>query len=107
MKKLLVLIKYIRHFVNERPTPEQEANDILQFMLLRSSTTHTIAVYNALEIIIEAEMKKQEAEFSKKAKAINSKWGNQYKRPTYEEQLEINKLHVVNPILHNRIPGEN
>lgn len=74
MKKLLVLIKYIRHFVNERPTPEQEANDILQFMILRSSTTHTIAVYNALEIAIEVEMKKQEAEFSKNAKAINSKW---------------------------------
>lgn len=74
MKKLLVLIKYIRHFVNERPTPEQEANDIFQFMLLRSSTTHTIEIFEALEIIIETEMKKQEAEFAKNCRAINSKW---------------------------------
>lgn len=74
MKKLLVLIKYIRHFVNERPTSEQEANDILNFMLLRSSTTHTIEIFEALEIAMRTEMQKREIEFAKNCRAINSKW---------------------------------
>lgn len=77
MKKLLIIFKYIRHFLNERPTPEQEANDILQFMLLRSSTTHTIEIFEALEIALECEMQKREQEAQKVCEAVNSKWVKQ------------------------------
>jgi len=87
MKKLLKLIKYIHHFTNHEVKPEDEARDILQFMLLRSSTTHTMEIMESLEEQFKAEMLLRKLEAEKVCKAVNNKYVPHPVKPTYMELL--------------------
>lgn len=87
MKKLLSIIKYIRHFVNSEVKPEHEANDIWEYMIKRSSPIHTIEVFKALEKRAELEMRLEEKRCAEVCRAINEKWMPEPKQPTYMELL--------------------
>lgn len=75
MKKLLIhLVKYINHFTNERVSAESEAKQILQYMLLKNSTVHSIEIFESLESQFKAEMMKRKETASAVCRAVNSKW---------------------------------
>lgn len=84
MKKILSIIKYIHHFTNNSVTPEQEANEIWEYMIKRSNPLHTLDVFKALEKRAEVEMRLEEQRCAEICRAVNSKWK---KQPTYFELL--------------------
>jgi len=96
MKKLLSIIKYIRHFVNIEVKPEHEANDIWEYMIKRSNPIHTIEVFKALEKRADLEMRLEEQRCAEICKAVNSKWK---KPPTYLELLVKDPI-FERPISH-------
>ena len=76
MRIALTLLKWFNHLWTERLTPEQEADQILRYLLLKSSTTHSIEIYLALKIAMQCEMAKREFEADTTKKAINAVWQN-------------------------------
>lgn len=97
MKKLLSIIKYIRHFVNSEVKPEHEANDIWECMIKRSNPIHTIEVFKALEKRAELEMRLEEQRCSEICKAINSKWKPEPIKPRYYDpnfDKSLNELEI-------------
>ena len=97
MKKLLTAIKYLHHFLNDRPTPESEARDILQFLLLRTSTTHSIEIMQSLEEQFKAEMLRRKQEAEKVCRAINGKYIPEPVKPrVYDPNFDksLNELEV-------------
>jgi len=98
MKKLLSIIKYIRHFVNTEVKPEHEANDIWEYMIKRSNPIHTIEVFKALEARAEAEMRLEEQRCAEICKAVNSKWKPETTKPRYYDpnfDKSLNELNVT------------
>ena len=77
MNHLLSILKWWNHLWTENLTPEQEANQILNFLLLKNSTTHSIEIFEALEVAMKCEMRKREYEASKVKDAVNKKWGKE------------------------------
>lgn len=50
MKKLLLyFVKFVNNFTNNKLTPDQEAESILNFLLWHSSVSHTIEVNESLQ----------------------------------------------------------
>lgn len=97
MKTLLKAIKYIHHFLNQEVKPEDEARDILQFMLLRASTTHSMEIMESLEEQFKAEMMKRKSEAEKVCRAVNRKWVPEPVKPKYYDpnfDLSLNELEV-------------
>ena len=76
MRHALISLKWFNHFWNERLTPEQEAAQILKYLLLKNSTTHSIEIYLALKIAMQCEMRQREFEADKVKKAVNAVWQN-------------------------------
>lgn len=76
MKTALTLLKRFNHLWTASLTPEQEAEQILKYLLLKNSTTHSIEVYLAFEIAMQCEMRKREHEADTTKKAINAVWQN-------------------------------
>lgn len=107
MKALLKAIKYIHSFTNHTIPVKDEADSLYNAMAYKNDSMRTLQIFEALEKRVELEMRLEEQKANMFCAAVNSKWKKEYKRPTYEEQLEINKLHVVSPVLNNRIVGEN
>lgn len=99
MKKLLSIIKYIRHFVNSEVKPEHEANDIWEYMIKRSNPIHTIEVFKELEKRAELEMRLEEKRCAEICKAVNSKWIPETKKPSYLELLVKDPI-FERPISH-------
>lgn len=97
MKKILSIIKYIHHFTNHTVTPEQEANDIWEYMIKRSNPIHTLEVFKALEARAELEMKAEEKRCAEICKAVNSKWKPQPVKPRYYDpnfDKSLNELEI-------------
>ncbi len=74
MKYALTLLKWWNHLWTESLTAEQEAEQILKYLLLKNSTTHSIEIYLALKIAMQCEMRKREHEADTTKKAINAVW---------------------------------
>lgn len=89
MNHLLSILKWWNHLWTANLTPEMEANQILKFLLLKNSTTHSIEVFEALEVAIKCEMRKRETEASKVKDAVNKKWG---------KEPNIMNMRVIDPI---------
>lgn len=99
MKKLLMnLVKYINHFTNHEVKPEEEAKSILNFMLLRNDTVHTIRIMESLEEQLKEEMLKRQSDAYKIARAVNEKYKSDPVKPKYYDpnfdkslnELELN-----------------
>ena len=98
MKRILKLIKYIHHFTNQEVKPEDEARDILQFILIRSSTTHTMEIMESLEEQFKAEMLLRKLEAEKVCRAVNNKYISQPVKPRYYDpnfDKSLNELNVT------------
>lgn len=98
MKKLLMhLVKYINHFTNERVSAESEAKQILQYMLLKNSTFHSIEIFESLESQFKAEMMRRQEESYKVCRAVNEKYKPQPIKPRiYDPNFDksLNELEV-------------
>jgi len=79
MRIALILLKWFNHMCNARLTPEQEADQILKYLLLKNSTTHSIEIYLALEIAMQYEMRKRDLEAKKVSEAVAAFRLNTYK----------------------------
>lgn len=75
MQLTLSLLKWFNHLWTANLTPEQEAEQILKYLLLKNSTTHSIEIYLALKIAMQCEMRKREFEAQGTIKAVNGVWG--------------------------------
>lgn len=76
MKYALSLIKWFNHLWNVHLTAEQEAEQILKYLLLKNSTAHSIEIYLALKVAMQCEMRKREFEAQGVIKAVNAVWHN-------------------------------
>lgn len=74
MKTALTLIKWWNHLWTANLTPEQEADQILKYLLLKSSTAHSIEIYLALKIAMRCEMRKRELDAETTIKAVKNIW---------------------------------
>lgn len=89
MKKLLKMLKHLNSFTNNSLTAKEEADQILKFLVLKNSTAKSIEIFEALEIAMEFEMKKREAEASFTCRLVNSKWKYPTKKydPNFDKPL--------------------
>jgi len=94
MNYLLSMLKWWNHLWTANLTPKQEAEQILKFLLIKNSTTHSIEVFEALEVAIKSEMRKRESEATKVKEAIANKWG---KEPS------LLNIKVIDPIFNEPI----
>lgn len=74
MRYALALLKWFNHLWTANLTAEQEAEQILKYLLLKNSTAHSIEIYLALKIAMQCEMRKREFEAEGTLKAINAVW---------------------------------
>jgi len=74
MKYALTLLKWFNHLWNANLTPKEEAEQILKYLLLKGSTTHSIEIYLAFKVAMQCEMRKREFEADKTKKAITAVW---------------------------------
>ena len=74
MRIALSMIKWFNHLWNINLTPEQEAEQILKYLLLKNSTRHSIEIYTALRLAMQCEMRKREFQADDTKEAINSLW---------------------------------
>lgn len=74
MKEALTLLKWFNHLWTVNLSPEQEAEQILKYLLLKNSTSHSIEIYQALKIAMQCEMRKREFEAQSTLKSINAVW---------------------------------
>lgn len=73
MKKLILyLVKYFNDFSNHKMSPEQEAQSILNYMLLKSSTSDSIETFKALGKLYYKHLEKQEMYHAKEARLIRT-----------------------------------
>lgn len=57
MKKILLyLVKFINNFTNQKLTPDEEAESVLNYLLWKTSITHTIEVNEALQRKLKAKL---------------------------------------------------
>lgn len=76
MRIALSLLKWWNHLWTVNLTPEQEAGQILKYLLLKNSTAHSIEIYKALKIAMGCEMRRRELEAEETIKAVNALWPN-------------------------------
>lgn len=88
------MLKYLNSLTNNNLTAKEEAEQILKFMLLKNSTIQSIEVWEALEIAMECEMKKQQNEANFLSRAINSKWQTSTKVYDPNFDLPVKKMEV-------------
>jgi DNA-binding SARP family transcriptional activator len=95
MKKLLTILKLINNWTNHQISAEEEAHQILKFLLLKNDTKRVIEVYEALEKAIESEMDNRAFEALRNARLIQGKWGVKsiVKDPVFDKP--INEIKVV------------
>lgn len=74
MRIALTLLKWWNHLWTANLTPEQEAEQILKYLLLKRSTRHSIEIYLALKIAMQCEMRKREFQADDTKQAINAVW---------------------------------
>jgi len=74
MRVALSILKWWNHLWTETLTPEQEAEQILKYLLLKNSTAHSIEIYLALKIAMQCEMRKREFEAQGVIKSVNAVW---------------------------------
>jgi len=80
MKKLLLYgLKYFNHFFNEYVTPEQEAESILKYLLLRKDIRHTLDINRALQIKLRNHMIVEKQNFDRDSKAIDKAYESDLK----------------------------
>ena len=73
MKKLILyLVKYFNDFTNHKMSPEQEAQSIINYMLLKSSTSDSIETFKVLEKLYYKHLEKQEMHHTKEARLIRT-----------------------------------
>jgi len=87
--KLLKALKYINLFTNNILTPKEEAEQVLNYMLLKNNTIRSIEIFEALELSFKCEMKKREAEASYVCRLVNSKYPKEPKiyDPNFDKPL--------------------
>lgn len=90
MKKLLTILKLINNWTNHQISAEEEAAQILKYLLLKNDTKRVIEVYRELKKLTSVEMRKQEVEALEKARLIQGEWGSKY--PTCEKPLDEIKV---------------
>lgn len=95
MKKLLTILKLINNWTNHQISADEEAQQILKFLLLKNDTKRVIEVYEALEKAIESEMDNRAFEALRNARLIQGKWGVKsiVKDPVFDKP--INEIKVV------------
>lgn len=71
---ILNLIKRVNHFTNELPSPGEEADIILKYLLLKNNTERSIDIFENLEAKFQSEMKKRESEASSICRLVNAKY---------------------------------
>lgn len=76
MRYLLIFIQWFNHLWNVEITAQEEARQIVKYLLLKKSTAHSIDVYLALKIEMQCEMRKREHEAQGVVKAVNAVWHN-------------------------------
>lgn len=91
MKKLLTILKLVNNWTNHQISAEEEAQQILKFLLLKNDTKRVIEVYRELKKLTSVEMRKQEVEALEKARLIQGEWGSKY--PACDKP--INEIKVV------------
>lgn len=74
MKKLVFLFKYFDRWTNSVPTVEEEAQRALDYLILTNDTVRSFEVFEALELMFMAEMKKREQHATKVSKLISNKY---------------------------------
>jgi len=74
MRYFLTFLKWWNHLWTASLTPEQEAQQILKYLLLKSSTAHSIEIYLALKIAMRCEMRKRELDAENTIKAVKNLW---------------------------------
>lgn len=95
MKKLLTILKLVNNWTNHQITAEEEAQQVLKFLLLKNDTKRVIEVYEALEKAIESEMDNRAFEALRNARLIQGKWGVKsiVKDPVFDKP--INEIKVI------------
>lgn len=95
MKKLLTILKLVNNWTNHQISAEEEAQQILKFLILKNDTKRVIDVYEALEKAIESEMDNRAFEALRNARLIQGKWGVKsiVKDPIFEKP--INEIKVT------------
>jgi len=73
-RHFLNLIKRVNHLTNEQFAPNEEAEIILKYLLLKSNTQQSIQVFSELEKQFRKEMQKRESEASELCKLVNGKY---------------------------------
>jgi hypothetical protein len=76
MRIALILIKWWNHLWTANLTAEQEAEQILKYLLLKNSTAHSIEIYLALKVAMQSEMRKRELQAQATIKAVTAVWHN-------------------------------
>ena len=72
MKKLILyLVKYFNDFTNHKMSPEQEAQSILNYMLLKSNTSDTAETFKALESKLHFHLRELDKYHEKQRRIIN------------------------------------
>ena len=95
MKKLLTILKLINNWTNHQISADEEAQQILKFLLLKNDTKRVIEVYEALEKAIESEMDNRAFDALRNARLIQGKWGVKsiVKDPVFDKP--INEIKVT------------
>lgn len=95
MKKLLTILKLVNNWTNHQISAEEEAQQVLKFLLLKNDTKRVIEVYEALEKAIESEMDNRAFEALRNARLIQGKWGVKsiVKDPVFDKP--INEIKVI------------
>lgn len=94
MKKLLTILKLVNNWTNHQISAEEEAQQILKFLLLKNDTKRVIDVYEALEKAIESEMDNRAFEALRNARLIQGKWGVKsiVKDPAFDNPINEIKI---------------
>lgn len=94
MKKLLTILKLVNNWTNHQISAEEEAAQILKFLLLKNDTKRVIEVYESLEKAIESEMDNRAFEALRNARLIQGKWGVKsiVKDPVFDKPLNEIKV---------------
>ena len=94
MKKLLILCKFINKWTNNQISANEEAEQILKFVLLKNDTQRVIQVYEELERLTALEMQNREYEAARTCRLINSKWKSSsiVKHPVFDKKLSEIKV---------------
>lgn len=81
------LIKNLNHLFNPEFDADKEAENIMRYLMHKSSTQEAMQVFNRLEFRFMEEMKNREIEAQKICRTVNSK---------YPKSTEINLINLIN-----------